>query len=111
MFCDRPKPPLDLTLLHSGSPADHTFRGSTEFRDGLFGPGSAAWAAESGRPAGLPLLARGAFSDMLTKWYTFVSYSTAALIQVALIRVRWLPVIVCEQVHLAFRSLEVDSTS
>ena len=40
--------------LHVSSP----FRGSTEFRDGLCGPGSAAWAAETGAPAGVPRPAR-----------------------------------------------------
>ena len=53
-------PPLTSAqsgLLQHG-PGRATFRGSTEFRDGLCGPGSAAWAAETGAPAGVPRPAR-----------------------------------------------------
>ena len=35
---NRPKPPFDLTLLHNDSPADHTFRGTTEFRTACAAP-------------------------------------------------------------------------
>ena len=111
MVRNRPKQALDLTLLHSGSPTSHIFRGSTEFKDGLCGPGSAAWAAETGRPAGLPLLTRGRSAGLTAS--SSAHYYATMMHRFDLIARRFVTMkLLCrEQEHLACRSSEVGSMS